>query len=228
MSVLKEDNYLDIAIGKNIINKLVFSIRKKIFNHLTSWINIENLSTILDVGVCSIKNELGVNFFELLFHDKSKIIAFSDQDASWMESEFPGLKFIRGDGCDLPFEDDSFDLVFSSAVVEHVGNIERQTAFIKECYRVSKKYLFLTTPNRYHPIEFHTALPLIHWLPKPIHRKILSFCGFKDLSLEENLNLLDKNLLTNICHLINITNYSIENISFLLFSSNLLLLASKI
>ena len=26
--------------------------------------------------------------------------------------------------------------------------------------------VFLTTPNRWFPIEVHTRLPLVHWLPK--------------------------------------------------------------
>ena len=26
--------------------------------------------------------------------------------------------------------------------------------------------MFLTTPNRWFPIELHTRLPLVHWLPR--------------------------------------------------------------
>ena len=35
-------------------------------------------------------------------------------------------------------------------------------------YRKSKpnKKKFITTPNRFYPIEFHTKLPLIHWIQK--------------------------------------------------------------
>ncbi len=34
---------------------------------------------------------------------------------------------------------------------------------------MSRKGLFVTTPNRWFPIEFHTVLPLVHWLPKRQH-----------------------------------------------------------
>jgi len=40
------------------------------------------------------------------------------------------------DGCDLPFEDNSFDAVVSIATLEHVGDQEQ---FLQECNRVAKK-----------------------------------------------------------------------------------------
>ncbi|MDR1086020.1 MAG: class I SAM-dependent methyltransferase [Deltaproteobacteria bacterium] len=227
MTELKEKHYLNAIVGNKFASKFIYSARLKIFKHLELLIDFNSLDNILDVGVCSVKDELSTNFFELLFPNKSKIVAFSDQDASWMENEFPGLKFVQGDGCNLPFESDSFDLVFSSAVIEHVGNFERQLAFLRECYRVSKKYVFLTTPNRFHPLEFHTSLPFIHWLPKSVHRKILSFLGFKDLSLEENMNLLDAKYLSLMCKSIPINSYTIYRNKFFLFTSNLLLFCKK-
>ena len=51
---------------------------------------------------------------------------------------------------------------------------------------------FITTPNRWFPVEFHTALPLLHWLPKRLHRKIIFDLGEKYWSKEENLNILSK------------------------------------
>ena len=65
-----------------------------------------------------------------------------------------------------------------------------QIKFVKEAFRISKKYVFITTPNRYFPLDLHTAIPIIHWLPKKIHRIILRMIGHKFLSQEKNLNLL--------------------------------------
>ena len=53
---------------------------------------------------------------------------------------------------------------------------------------LSKKYFIIITPNRFHPIDFHTKIPFLHWLPKKIHRLLLSLLGFKLLSKEKNLN----------------------------------------
>jgi hypothetical protein len=50
-------------------------------------------------------------------------------------------------------------------VVEHVGDVERQRQFVSEALRVGRR-VFVTTPNRWFPIEVHTRLPLVHWLPK--------------------------------------------------------------
>ena len=61
---------------------------------------------------------------------------------------------------------------------------------ISETARVSEKGFFITTPNRWFPIEVHTTLPLVHWLPKPIFRKLLHVMGMQFFSLEKNLNLL--------------------------------------
>ena len=78
----------------------------------------------------------------------------------------------------------------SNATIEHVGSHKNQLRFIKECLRISKKYVFIQTPNKFFPIDFHTLLPIIHWLPKKIHRKILKTIRLNIYSLEKNLNLL--------------------------------------
>ena len=67
----------------------------------------------------------------------------------------------------------SSDLVLSNATIEHVGSSANQLQMISNIIKLTKKNFVLITPNRYHPIDFHTQIPLIHWLPKKIHRKIV-------------------------------------------------------
>ena len=50
-------------------------------------------------------------------------------------------------------------------MIEHVGDVDRQRLFVAEALRVGRR-VFLTTPNRWFPIEVHTRLPLVHWLPE--------------------------------------------------------------
>jgi SAM-dependent methyltransferase len=71
---------------------------------------------------------------------------------------------VLGDGASLPFADQSFELVFSNSVIEHVGSREQQARFAAEIARVGKQY-WVQTPNRYFPIEHHLWTPFIHWLP---------------------------------------------------------------
>jgi hypothetical protein len=184
---------------ESVLHKAAYNTRKKIYKILSDEINLEEIQTIIDVGVTADREIISSNFFENLYPHHERITAFSDQDASWMEECYPGIKFQQGTALNMPFNDNTFDLVFSSAVLEHVGNIKNQKKFIEECMRISKQYVFITTPNRFYPIELHTALPFIHWLPKRIHRKILKTIGFDYLSLEENLNLLTKKDLNKIC-----------------------------
>ena len=63
----------------------------------------------------------------------------------------------------MPFADNSFDLVVSNAVIEHVGGLQ-QRCFLQESVCVARKDVFFTTPNRWYPIELHTLLPFIHYL----------------------------------------------------------------
>ena len=178
--------------NNSLMNNISYTKRKEMFDVLQKLLDFEKLDTVLDVGATADKLHPESNFFEQFFPQKNKITAVSNQDAKFLETEYPGLTFVQGNGLDMPFKDNNFDLVFSSAVLEHVGSFEKQRKFFDECLRVSKKYVFLTTPNRFYPVDFHTYLPFAHWLPKKLHRKILNLIGQKELALEENLNLLSK------------------------------------
>jgi ubiquinone/menaquinone biosynthesis C-methylase UbiE len=97
---------------------------------------------------------------------------------------------VQADGLSLPFEDNAFDAVHSSAVIEHVGSFQNQVQLIKECTRVARKAVFITTPNRWFPVEFHTVLPLVHWLPKRSFRSLMRLSGRSFFADERNLNLM--------------------------------------
>ena len=142
--------------------------------------------------------------------------------------KYPNIKkIILGDGRKNNLPDNSFDIVHSNATIEHVGSHKNQLKFIKECIRISKKYTFIQTPNRFYPIDFHTILPLIHWLPKNIHRKILQIFGLNFYSLEKNLNLLSEQDLRKLCKEININNFKIIKYKLFFMTSNFILLIKK-
>ena len=75
------------------------------------------------------------------------------------------IRSIAGDGCDLrEHASQSFDMVFSNSVIEHVGDEARQQAFAREALRVGKS-VWMQTPARAFPIEPHLLTPFYHWLP---------------------------------------------------------------
>ncbi|TQN37956.1 methyltransferase family protein [Blastococcus colisei] len=77
-----------------------------------------------------------------------------------------GCPHSAGDACALPFADSSFDYVVSNAVIEHVGGPERARTMLTESRRVARRGAFHTTPDRWFPVETHTQVPLLHWLPR--------------------------------------------------------------
>lgn len=155
--------------------------------------------TILDVGATSDDAYESSNYLESWYPDKAAITACGIDDASFLEGRYPGMRFVRGDGDNLPFADCSFDVVHSSAVLEHVGSTARQAHFVAELVRVARRGVFLTTPNRWFPVEFHSVLPLVHWLPPKRFRAILRLLGHSALDREENLNLLTPAQVRAVC-----------------------------
>lgn len=80
--------------------------------------------------------------------------------------------WVVGDGLRLPFADESFEIVFSNSVIEHVGDADKQRRFAQEIARVGRCY-WVQTPNRWFPIEQHLLTPFIHWLPRSWQKKIV-------------------------------------------------------
>jgi SAM-dependent methyltransferase len=127
-------------------------------------------TSVLDVGV----DELGfgdthtgcatINFFEELYPWPERITALGLNPGEGFKAHYPEIPYVQADACALPFPDNAFDVYFSNAVLEHVGGRERQRAFVDEALRVATR-VFVTTPNRWFPVEVHTRLPLVHWLP---------------------------------------------------------------
>jgi SAM-dependent methyltransferase len=124
-------------------------------------------TTVVDVGITNAPFGDGStdNFFEARYPWPEQITAVGDTELDRFRAAFPRVRAVQADGRRLPFGDGEFDLGFSNAVVEHVeGGREEQRRFVHELARVARR-VFVTTPNRFFPIEVHTQLPFVHWLP---------------------------------------------------------------
>ena len=114
-------------------------------------------------------------------------IADMNRDAlAYAKREF-GYRTILLNGNErLPIEDNGFDIVFCSSVIEHITGpkeqavplfksdsrrfsqlaFEHQKRFAQEIRRTGRSY-FVQTPYRYFPVEVHSWLPLAGFLPTP-------------------------------------------------------------
>jgi ubiquinone/menaquinone biosynthesis C-methylase UbiE len=77
-----------------------------------------------------------------------------------------------GDARNIQADDNSFDVVFSNSVIEHVGTFQDQLQMAKEICRVGKRY-FVQTPNKNFPLEPHFLFPFFQFLPFSVRAKLL-------------------------------------------------------
>ena len=190
MYIDKKNYWLRLPLIDKFLKRLILKNRIKIYRIFEENTNFDENTNIIDVGTTPILDE----HENIIFHHykwKKNITGFSNQDCSILKKVFKESNFILGDARDIKLKDNSFDISFCSATIEHIGSYLNQKKLISELIRISKNNIFITTPNRNFPMDFHTKLPLVHLLPKRIHRKILSFFGLKYFAEEDNLNLLN-------------------------------------
>ena len=181
---------LNFAKPDSLAVRVASRVRGEMFSMFMEAFSPTASERVLDIGVTSDQTYSSSNYFENLYPYKDRIVAAGLQDAAFLETLHPGVRYVQADALELPFADRTFDLVHSSAVLEHVGSAANQARMISECLRVARRGICLTTPNRWFPVEFHTQLPLLHWLPKPVFRYLLARLGFGALAEEANLNLM--------------------------------------
>jgi len=202
--------------------------RRKMFAAFLAAMQPIEQDTVLDIGATSDRGYDHSNYFEAWYPHKHRITAAGiDEGARFLETTYPGVSFAFADGRNLPFADGAFDFVHSSAVLEHVGSRAQQARFLRESWRVARKGVFITTPNRWFPVEFHTVLPLVHWLPTRVFRRLLVVLGREFFAREENLNLLSEWSLATVASSAGMTDHRVVGTSLAGLTTNLLLVALK-
>ncbi len=228
---IKPNSQYNLARPDSLPARTAAHQRRKMYEmFLRTFGLVDNDSlTILDVGATSDRTYSSSNYLEAWYPRKDRITACGIDDASFLETLYPGVRFVAGNGRDLPFANDEFDIVHSSAVLEHVGSRENQVQFIHQCARVARRGVFLTTPTRWFPVEFHTLLPLVHWLPNRYFRRLLKGSAYDFFAEEKNLNLLTARELRSISNTVNTgaASFDVRKMRLLGWPANLILVGTK-
>ena len=130
----------------------------------------------------ALENGCGVGMYvEKLTPYAGTVIGLEFDFERTLEASARAAHIINAAGEGLPFPEESFDLILSHEVIEHVKN--DQTA-VAEMIRVLKSggRLVLFCPNRGYPFETHGIywrgkyqfgnIPLVNWLPRSWRNKL--------------------------------------------------------
>ena len=147
-------------------------------DYIKKYAKFSEDTKVLDVGC-------GNGFLGYYF---SKFCNVTELDYSkYMLLMNPLEKLIQANAENLPFNDNTFDVVFSSALLHHVQSPEK---FLREYKRVSKKFVVIIEPNRNNPLMFifsmmvkeewkalRFSLRYLENLLKDVDLKIISSCS---------------------------------------------------
>jgi 2-polyprenyl-3-methyl-5-hydroxy-6-metoxy-1,4-benzoquinol methylase len=167
---------LGLSDWKNAVNKRLNTKLDAQLQRLAAFVELTD-KRVLDVG-CG----FGDMMVGLLQAGAAEVMGI-DPDGTWVniaavrgQSHHRRYRVNQAVGEQLPFRSNTFDLVFSNFVVEHVNNLQ---LVINEMIRVLKPggQCVINCPNYLWPFEPHYRLPWIPYLPKTVGKYLLARLG---------------------------------------------------
>ena len=121
---------------------------------------------VLDVGVTSDERHRESNYFEQMYPYPQNITCVGTEDGSHLARRYPGLIYQQvRPGEPLPFRDAAVRRRLQQCRGRARGEPRPpRPRSSRELCRVGRSF-FITTPDRRFPVEHHTGLPLLHYLP---------------------------------------------------------------
>ena len=157
---MDDGKYYQVIEPRSWSERLAIVARDRIYADMIRTCRPTPDDTILDVGVSDVVND-AANMLERKYPYRQKITAGGLGDGDAFRLAFPEVTYRQIEANVGAVEVNAFQ-VHSSAVLEHVGSQPHQVAFVRELTRVAKR-VFISVPNRYFPVEHHTAIPLLHF-----------------------------------------------------------------
>jgi hypothetical protein len=214
-----DEKYYQAMRSRSLSERLVVAARDRIYDDFIRLCRPAPHDTILDVGVSDVVND-AANMLERKYPYPDRITALGLGVGDEFRAAFPQTSYTRIEpNRRLPFDDKSFAIATSNAVLEHVGSPSDQAFFVAELMRVACK-IFVSVPNRYFPVEHHTAIPLLHFWD-PTFAAACRWLGKDEWADEKNLILMAKDRLASLAPTRAVIDYT--GLRLGPFSSNLVL-----
>jgi len=181
---------------KCCINSLRLRARRKRAQLFLRTFQLTGSTRILDLGSQDGTNIASIIKNTALQPENVFIADIDDEIVLQGYKKFGFTPIVISECGGLPFADFYFDIVLCSSVIEHVTipksavwrtlsgrdfdqyAFERQKEFSSEIRRIGKGY-FVQTPHKWFPIESHTQLPFVSYLPREVLVPFIRFTNKK-------------------------------------------------
>lgn len=159
-----------MSLYNRLIQELSRKSRLQKFDLFKAVFKPQPNDLVLDIGATG--SYFPLRTFEDFYPYSERIVGggIALEEVKTAKQIYPFSNYVTFDGCDLPFRDKSFDIVFSNAVIEHVLDKGRQAQFAREVMRVGKSW-FVTTPNYWFPFDSYSYLLFLQFLPRSMQRR---------------------------------------------------------
>src|SRR4051812_6662311 len=116
--------------GNRLARRISVVARRRLYDLFLQTMRPGPDDRVLDIGT---SDDVGPdsNMLEQLYPHRKNLTCGSLTDGGAILAAYPGVRHARlVPGGPLPFGDNAFDIVYSNAVLEHVGSRARQKRFI--------------------------------------------------------------------------------------------------
>ena len=127
------------TIFHNFYKTITLNARKEFFNLFVLNTKYSENKSVIDIGTTpSLEEEQ--NIFLEKTKNNTNITCLSNQDCQILFKKYKNIKkIIISAGRNTKIENNSFDIVHSNATIEHVGSLDNQLSFRKECFEFQKR-----------------------------------------------------------------------------------------
>jgi len=176
-----------LSLEYHIGRKTKKSLRYRLFRRTEEVLEViktykgDEIDAILDIGTA---DALMLDMLNQNLNIK-KAVGLDRSIELLSTNKNPKLRLVQGDATELPFEDNSFDVVVATAVIEHVSEPEKM---ITECHRVLRQngIVIITTPDPF----FECIATKLRYLKEEHHQKTFRLSELKPLFESQGFKIL--------------------------------------